>query len=249
VFSGVYAVKQRDMTHTYELIKDAQEGNASAKETLVIENMKLIYSVAHRFSGKGYDTEELSQVGSIGLLKAIERFDVSFGVAFSTYAVPYILGEIKQFLRDDGPLKVSRDIKSLGAKISLIIEETEKSEGRCPGVVEIAKSLGVSPEEVAQAQEALALPKSFYAPTKDGTGVLSDILADTKDENLIIDKLDLKSALFSLEDRERYIIIMRYFKDKSQSEIAKKLGISQVQVSRLEKKILNEFRSRLDCIS
>ncbi|MBR4890986.1 MAG: SigB/SigF/SigG family RNA polymerase sigma factor [Clostridia bacterium] len=237
------------MTHTYELIKDAQKGNAFSKETLVKENMKLIFSVAHRFSGKGYETEELCQVGAIGILKAIDKFNVAFGVAFSTYAVPYILGEIKQFLRDNGPIKVSRDIKDLGAKISHVIEETEKTEGRCPGIVEIAKSLGVSPEEVAQAQEAMSPPKSFFAPIKDGTGILSDVLADTKDENLIIDKLDLKSALLSLDKRERYIIVMRYFKDKSQSEIAKKLGISQVQVSRLEKKILNEFRSRLDCIS
>ena len=209
--------------------------------------MGLVYSVARRFYGRGYDDEDLNQVGAIGLLKAIDKFDISFNLRFSTYAVPLIMGEIKRFLRDDGPVKVSRTIKHTAAEAARVIEEVQQKEGRVPGVLEIAQVLGVPPEEVVQAREASVPPESFFAVRADGNKTLEDFLPSKENESDLLDRLDLKSAVADLPQREQTIIIMRYFLEKTQSDVAKKLGISQVQVSRLEKKILNGFRNRLKC--
>jgi RNA polymerase sporulation-specific sigma factor len=240
-------VEQYGSKQTYELIEKAQSGDEKAKNKLAEDNMGLVYSVARRFYGRGYDEEDLNQVGAIGLLKAIDKFDISFNLRFSTYAVPLIMGEIKRFLRDDGPVKVSRTIKHTAAEAARVIEEVQQKEGRVPGVLEIAQALGVPPEEVVQAREASVPPESFFAVRADGNKTLADFLPSKENENDLLDRLDLKSAVADLPQREQTIIIMRYFLEKTQSDVAKKLGISQVQVSRLEKKILNGFRNRLKC--
>ena len=231
--------------HTYSLICLAQSGDENAKNQLAEENMKLVFSIARKFYGRGYDNEDINQIGALGLVRAIENFDISLGVRFSTYAVPHILGEIRRFLRDNGPIKVSRSLKQTGAEISRYIEEKQKNEGITPGVLEISKALNISCEEVISAREATLAPESFQAVLKDGKSTLSDILPDKEKESEILNRLDINCAISSLPEREQKIIIMRYFEDKTQAEIAKKLGISQVQVSRLEKKILIDFREKL----
>lgn len=234
-----------DNEHTYFLIKAAQEGDESAKNQLAEENMRLVFSISKKFYGRGYDDEDINQIGALGLVRAIDNFDTSLGVRFSTYAVPHILGEIRRFLRDNGPIKVSRSIKQIAWDISRVCEEIQKAEGRTPGVLEIAKKLGLTPEEVVSAQEAVMPLESFQAVLGDGKTTLSDILPDKETESTILNKLDIKSAISNLPEREQKIIIMRYFEDKTQSEIAKRLGISQVQVSRIEKRILLDFREKL----
>lgn len=238
-------MEQYENSQIYELIKKAQNGDVSAKEKLTRDNLKLVYSIANRFIGRGYDIEELNQVGSIGLLRAIEKFDVSFGVKFSTYAVPLILGEIKRFLRDDGPIKVSRSLKHTASETARVIEDVQKTEGRCPGVLEISKIIGVAPEEIVQAREAVAPTESFSSLRGDTNKTLADILPSKENENDMLEKLDLKTAIKNLKERDKSIIVMRYFLEKTQSDVAKKLGISQVQVSRLEKRILEEFKKNL----
>ncbi len=176
--------------------------------------MGLVYSVARRFYGRGYDDEDLNQVGAIGLLKAIDKFDISFNLRFSTYAVPLIMGEIKRFLRDDGPVKVSRTIKHTAAEAARVIEEVQQKEGRNPGVLEIAQALGVPPEEVVQAREASVPPESFFAVRADGNKTLADFLPSKENESDLLDRLDLKSAVADLPQREQTIIIMRYFLKK-----------------------------------
>ena len=240
-------MEQYESKQTYALIKKTRAGDASAKEKLTEENMGLVYSIARRFYGRGYDDEEINQVGAIGLIKAIDKFDLSYGVRFSTYAVPLIMGEIKRFLRDDGPLKVSRSIKHTAAEAARISEEVQKKEGRTPGVLEIAKLLGLPPEEVVRAREASAPPESFFAVRAGDDRTLADFLPCKENESDLLDRLDLKSAVADLPQREQTIIIMRYFLEKTQSDVAKKLGISQVQVSRLEKKILDRFKKKLQC--
>jgi len=238
--------QQRDIKQ-YQLITKAQQGDKTAKETLLQQNMRLVYSIARRFYDRGCEKEDLHQIGAIGLLKAIEKFDTAYQVCFSTYAVPLILGEIRRFLRDDGPLKVSRSTKHIASEAARITEEIQKQQGRLPGILEIAALLKCSPEEIERAQEATMPPESFSAVMRDGNQSLEDCLPDKHSENELLDRLDLKAAVQDLTLREQTIIIMRYFQDKTQSEIAKKLGISQVQVSRLEKKILTNFRDRLAC--
>ncbi|MFR8974460.1 MAG: sigma-70 family RNA polymerase sigma factor [Eubacteriales bacterium] len=238
-------MEQYGSKQTYELIEKAQSGDEKAKNKLAEDNMGLVYSVARRFYGRGYDDEDLNQVGAIGLLKAIDKFDISFNLRFSTYAVPLIMGEIKRFLRDDGPVKVSRTIKHTAAEAARVIEEVQQKEGRVPGVLEIAQALGVPPEEVVQAREASVPPESFCCPRMETKPW--QLLPSKENESDLLDRLDLKSAVADLPQREQTIIIMRYFLEKTQSDVAKKLGISQVQVSRLEKKILNGFRNRLKC--
>ncbi len=234
-----------DNEHTYSLITAAQSGDENAKNQLAKENMKLVFSISRKFYGRGYDDDDINQVGALGLVRAIERFDTSVGVRFSTYAVPHILGEIRRFLRDNGPIKVSRSIKQTAAEISRLIEEKQKNEGVTPGILEISKALKISVEDVVAAKEASVPPESFQAVLSDGKTTLSDILSDKEKESEILVRLDIKNAISSLPEREQKIIIMRYFEDKTQAEIAKMLGISQVQVSRIEKKILLDFRRKL----
>ncbi len=235
---------QKDATQ-YALILRAQAGDKDAKEQLTIENTGLVWSVARKFYDRGYDKEEVNQIGFIGLLKAIDKFDTSYNVCFSTYAVPLIMGEIKRFLRDDGPIKISRTHKQLAAEAARVAEEIQKKEGRIPGVMEIAKILNSSPEEIAEAQSATKPIESFSAVYEDSGKTLADLLPDKENESKWLDSLDLKNVVAALPPREQSIIIMRYFFEKTQSDIAKKLGISQVQVSRIEKKILTNFRKQL----
>lgn len=230
-----------------ELIFKSQQGDKEARDLLVEKNVRLVWSVVQRFLNRGYDPEDLFQIGSIGLIKAIDKFDLSYEVRFSTYAVPMIIGEIQRFIRDDGTIKVSRTIKELGNKIRMTKEELTKVLNRSPTVQEVAEALNISPEDVAQAQEAIKYPHSIHETVYENGGepiTLLDQIAD--DDKHWFDKLSLEDAIRSLTERERLIVYLRYYKDKTQSEVAKRLGISQVQVSRLEKKILEEMKELMN---
>src|SRR5690625_3400465 len=230
-----------------ELIVKSQEGDKEARDLLVEKNVRLVWSVVQRFINRGYDPEDLFQIGSIGLIKSIDKFDLSYDVRFSTYAVPMIIGEIQRFIRDDGTVKVSRSIKELGNKIRMTKEELTKTLNRSPTVQEVADELDITPEEVAQAQEAVKNPHSIHETVYENGGepiTLLDQIAD--DDKQWFDKLTLEEAIRSLSERERLIVYLRYYRDKTQSEVAKRLGISQVQVSRLEKKILEEMKELMN---
>lgn len=230
-----------------ELIYKSQQGDMEARDLLVEKNVRLVWSVVQRFLNRGYDPEDLFQIGSIGLIKSIDKFDLSYEVRFSTYAVPMIIGEIQRFIRDDGTIKVSRTIKELGNKIRITKEELTKTLNRSPTVQEVAEELGISPEEVAQAQEAVKNPHSIHETVYENGGepiTLLDQIAD--DDKQWFEKLSLEEAIRSLSERERLIVYLRYYRDKTQSEVAKRLGISQVQVSRLEKKILEEMKEHMN---
>ena len=232
---------------TYNLIKEAQAGSASAKEKLVEENMGLVTNIARRFYGRGYDIAEINQLGAMGLIRAIDNFNTELGVAFSTYAVPVILGEIKRFLRDDGPVKVSRSIKETALKVALFVEQETKQKGAAPKILGISSALGIPPEDIIAAKDACSAPFSINSEMSEEGKTLEELLKSDHDENLLIAKIDIKDAINNLSEREKNIIIMRYFMDKTQSFVAKKLGISQVQVSRLEKKILEKLKKQLMC--
>lgn len=232
------------------LLRRAKDGDESATALLVEQNTGLIKSVLRRFNGRGFETEDLFQIGAIGLIKAIRRFDLSFDVQFSTYAVPMIMGEIKRYIRDDGIIKVSRSLKELSIKASSVREALIRENGEEPTVSEIAKQIGVSPEEVAAAFEATARPESLYTKSgdgdKDGQALIDRLESPQSLEKITVDKLLITSLLKEFPQREQKIIILRYFRQKTQSQIADLLGISQVQVSRLEKKILSKMREKLE---
>lgn len=232
---------------TMELIALAKEGNKQAEATLVEENLGLVWSVVKKFSGRGYEADDLFQIGCIGIIKAIQKFDLSFGVRFSTYAVPMIMGEIKRFLRDDGAIKVSRSLKELAGKARITKEVMEKELFREPTVGELAERLGVEQGDLIMALDASAQPESLYKTVHEGDRsdvLLMDKLAATDDTG-VVDKIALTESLRHLGERDRNIIYLRYYKGKTQVEIARLLGISQVQVSRLEKKILSALREQL----
>lgn len=235
-----------DKNAVYDLIKEAQSGSTYAKEKLVSENLGLAMKIAGKFYSRGYDTADINQLATLGLLRAIDNFDISHGVMFSTYAVPVIMGEIRRFLRDDGPIKISRSTKEISMKVARFIENEIKEKGTTPKISEIAASISHTVEEIIEAQEASIPPHSLNAESPDGAS-LADILKSGDDENSLITRIDIKRAVCALTDREQKIIIMRYFMDKTQSAVAKKLGISQVQVSRLEKKILTKLKNILMC--
>lgn len=234
---------------TFDLIRLAQSGDTSAKSRLLEENMGLVLSIAKRFYNRGYDKDEINQLGSIGLLRAIENFNLSLDVRFSTYAVPVILGEIKRFLRDDGPIKVSRSIKQTASRIAHFTENYQKTYGKTPGVCDIAQNLGIDVDEVITAQDATRQPESISKEFDSGNSKIEDFLKAESPDSDILTKIDIKTALSSLPEREKIIISMRYFQDTTQKDVAQKLGISQVQVSRLEKKILEKLRTYLECES
>lgn len=237
------------MDETMQLIEQAHNGDKTARDRLVMDNVGLVWSIVRRFTGRGCELEDLFQIGSIGLIKAIDKFDTSYDVKFSTYAVPMITGEIKRFLRDDGMIKVSRSIKELGAKVSAARESLSGSLGREPTIEELAGVLGTSKEEVAASLEAGAQVESIYAPSgagEDNNLSLLDKLAEEKEENeALLDRMVLGELLKALDQKEREIIVRRYFYSQTQTQIAQVLGISQVQVSRMEKKILRQMRERL----
>ncbi len=237
------------MDETLKLILRAHEGDKTARDQLVMDNVGLIWSIVRRFAGRGYEMEDLFQIGSIGLMKAIDKFDTTFEVKFSTYAVPMITGEIKRFLRDDGMIKVSRSIKELGLKVKCAREEMTYELGREPTIEEIAGSVGVSREEVAASMEAGAEVESLYRTVNknDENSILliDKIEEESSAQEELLNRMVLRELLTGLSDKDREIIIRRYYYNETQSQIASHLGISQVQVSRLEKKILKQMREKL----
>ncbi len=252
------------MEETSVLIARSQAGESSAREVLIENNLGLVRHIVKRFAGRGYDLEDLFQIGVIGLMKAIDKFDLSLGLKFSTYAVPMITGEIKRFLRDDGPVKVSRTIKENGLKVRLSRQRLQGEEGREPTLQEIAEATGLSAEDVVLAMEAAIEVESIYAAVyqDDGSEVyLVDKVVREKagavgrsvaggcdggdaEKEELLNHILLKQLLDSLTPADRELICMRYFQNKTQMEIAARLGVSQVQVSRMEKKILLNLREK-----
>lgn len=233
------------MSRIEELIARAREGDSQAKEDLVSENAGLIWSVAKRFIGRGTDPEDLYQLGCLGFLKAVEGFDLEFGTQFSTYAVPKIAGEIRRFLRDDGAVKVSRSIKEQSAAIKAARNRLTSALGREPSVLEIARQTGFTPEEIALAETATAATESIQKETGDEGFSLEDVLTDTESEERMVEKIALRQAIASLPEREQTVIKLRYFHGLTQQRVAKVLDVSQVQVSRIEKKAISMLRDML----
>ena len=235
------------MEHTLALIGRAHQGDKEARDTLFEENTGLIYSVARRFLGRGVEMEDLFQIGSIGLLKAVDKFDPAFEVKFSTYAIPMILGELKRFFRDDGMIKVSRSIKENQHRVYLAREKIEKELGREPSLKEIAEMLEMPPEEVAMTMDSAAEVESLYRTVYQSEGTVISLIDKIPEkenaEEHLLNRIFLEEILGKLESSDRKLLYMRYFQDQTQTQIAEQLGVSQVQVSRMEKRILKKLRS------
>ena len=226
-----------------QLIQRSQAGDRTATEQLVVDNSGLIWSVARRYFGRGIDSDDLYQLGCVGFLKAIAGFDAAYGTQFSTYAVPKIAGEIRRFLRDDGSVKVSRSIKERAAGIKMARQRLTARLGREPGVSELAAELGLTPEEIASAETATASAESIQRQTGEEGFSLEDVLCTDGMEERIVESLSLRAALAQLSGRERLVIDLRYFHALTQEKVAKIIGVSQVQVSRIEKKALANLRN------
>ena len=237
------------MDHTLALIIKSQQGDKEARDTIFEENAGLVYSVAKRFLGRGVEMEDLVQIGSIGLLKAIDHFDRSYDVRFSTYAVPMILGEIRRYLRDDGILKVSRSLKENCVRIYSAREKLEKELGREPVLEEIAAAAELSVEEalisLESGAEVESLHKIIYQGDENDISLMDRLQEKENGQDLALNRIFLDEILQKLKVKERQLIYMRYFKDMTQTEIAAELGISQVQVSRMEKRILKQLKEQL----
>ena len=237
------------MEHTLALIGRAHQGDKVARDKVYEENTGLIYSVVKRFAGRGVEAEDLFQIGSIGLLKAVDKFDTSFEVKFSTYAVPMIIGEIRRYLRDTGIIKVSRSLKESQYRVFKIREDLEKKLGREPSVTELAEAAEISLEELNIVLEAGAEVESLHKTIYQGEGtelsLLDKIPEKENRQEKLLDKVLLEELLGRLEAEERKLIYMRYFQEMTQTEIARQLHISQVQVSRMEKRILKELKKQL----
>ena len=230
------------MSGLEELIARSQAGDASATETLVTENAGLIWAVARRFVGRGTELDDLYQLGCLGFLKAVEGFDLEYGTQFSTYAVPKISGEIRRFLRDDGAVKVSRSIKEQAASIRSARNQLAAALGREPTVQEISRQTGFSPEEIALAETATAATESIQRETGEEGFSLENILTDTESEERMVEKIALRQAIEALPEREKTVIKLRYFHCLTQQQVAKVMSVSQVQVSRIEKKAIANLR-------
>ncbi len=234
---------------TLELIERSKQGDKAARDMVVTMNIGLVWSIVRRFAGRGHELEDLFQIGCIGLIKAIDKFDTSFEVRFSTYAVPMITGEIKRFLRDDGIIKVSRSLKEIAGKVRIAKDLLGNKLGREPTIEEISGELKISTEDVVLAIESNAEVESLYKTIYQGDGnaiYLIDKIEQDKDDNeKMLDQIALREIIATLDEKERNLIELRYFRDKTQTDIAKEMGISQVQVSRLEKKILKVMRERM----
>ena len=234
-----------------ESIKKAQEGDNIELEKLINNNNGLIWSIVRRFQGRGYEKEDLYQIASMGFIKAIKRFDTNFEVKLSTYAVPYMIGEIKRYIRDDGPIKVSRSIKELGIKIRELQREYFYKKGEDISIEKKKKELKVSKEDIALAMEATRKPESIEGTSsinsKDGKDInLIDRLSTDKDEEEILtNKIVINELIKDLDERDKKVILLRFFKEKTQSQVAEILGVTQVQVSRIEKKVLNSMKTKL----
>ena len=230
---------------TQTLIRAAQAGDRSAAEQLVVENSGLIWSIARRYFGRGTEPDDLYQLGCVGFLKAVAGFDLSYGTQFSTYAVPKIAGEIRRFLRDDGQVKVSRSLKERAAQIHQARTRLTGTLGREPAVSELAAELDLTPEEIAMAETATGMAESIQRESGDEGFSLEDVLCTDGMEDRILESLSLRNALSHLTERERMVINLRYFHGLTQQKIAGLLGVSQVQVSRIEKKALTNLRTYL----
>lgn len=238
------------MSENAVLIRKAQSGEKKAREVLIEQNLGLVHHIVKRFLGRGYDAEDLFQIGVIGLIKSIDKFDTSYDVKFSTYAVPLITGEIKRFLRDDGMVKVSRTLKENGMKVRYAAERLGSKLNREPTLAEVAREAELTDEEVVMAMEANVQVESIYKSVyqNDGNEIfLVDQLADEKqnEQELVLNHMVLSQLIGGLSQKEQKLIKLRYYQDKTQTEVAKLLGISQVQVSRLEKKILLDMRQKM----
>ena len=230
------------MSGLEELIALAQAGDKLAKERLITENSGLIWSVARRFLGRGTEADDLYQLGCLGFLKAVEGFDLEFGTQFSTYAVPKIAGEIRRFLRDDGAVKVSRTIKEQAVTIRTMRNQLSSALGREPTILEISRQTGLSPEEIALAENATAATESIHRQTGEEGFTLENILSDTESEETMVEKISLRQAIESLPERERNVIKLRYYHGLTQQRVSRVLDVSQVQVSRIEKKAIEMLR-------
>lgn len=233
----------------YRLIKLAQSGDKSALEELTLQNKGLIWASARRFLGRGVDIEDLFQIGAIGLIKAVNKFDTSYDVEFSTYAVPMILGEIRRFLRDDGIIKVSRNLKELAYTAKNAAEKIYLNEGREATILEIAEAINSTEGDVMLSLEATQPTESIYRSIHDGANsqvlLIDKLNAVASDEDGILTNMALRQAIDTLPSRERQILLLRYYKEKTQSEVAKIMGVSQVQISRIEKKLLGILRKKI----
>lgn len=233
------------MSSQEEMIRKAQAGDRDASEQLVTENAGLIWAVAKRFIGRGTDVDDLYQLGCLGFLKAVEGFDLEYGTQFSTYAVPKIAGEIRRFLRDDGAVKVSRSLKERSATIKTMRNHLMLALGREPTIAEISRQTGLTTEEIALAETATSATESIQRETGEDGFSLENVLTDTESEERLVEKISLRQAISKLNEREAMVIQLRYFHGLTQERIAKVLSVSQVQVSRIEKKAIQALRELL----
>lgn len=237
-----------DDVSTIEYIRRAKLGDSTAKETLIEHNVSLVKCIVKRYLGKGVDYDDLFQIACMGFLKAIAGFDEGFGVKFSTYAVPMIAGEIKRFMRDDGSVKVSRTMKQTAKEINAFVEEYTIQHGKQPPISAIAEKFGIEEAEAVFIMGSSKMPLSLYGGTdfKDGKErELIETLTTDDNQDDWLDRMLLRGAIESLTERDRRVIILRYFRDMTQSEVAERIGVSQVQISRIESRILKEFREKL----
>ena len=234
-----------------EAIKKAQNGDKIVLEQLINNNNGLIWSIVRRFQGRGYETEDLYQIASMGFIKAVKRFDTNFEVKLSTYAVPYMIGEVKRYIRDDGPIKVSRSIKELGIKIRELQKEYFYKKGEDITIEKIEKELKVSKEDIVLAMEATRKPESIEGSSKCNyksekcINLIDRISTDKNEEEILTNKLVINELIKGLNERDRKVILLRFFKEKTQSQVAEILGVTQVQVSRIERKVLNSMKTKL----
>jgi RNA polymerase sporulation-specific sigma factor len=230
------------------LLLQAKTGDEAARERLINCNLRLVFNLIQRFTGRGYEMEDLFQIGTIGLMKAIDKFDTTYNVRFSTYAVPMIIGEIRRFLRDDGPIKISRSLKETGIRIRYTEEALTKELGRVPTLHEVAAKLELTPEELTEALEATqyltSIHEELYQDDGDAIYVI-DQLADRDDDTKFLEHMALGEVMDRLPEREKHILYLRFYRDQTQIEVAKRIGISQVQVSRLERSALKKVREML----
>lgn len=236
-----------DEVQTQEYIKLAKKGDSLAKSVLIEENSPLVKSVIKRFKNSAIEYEDLFQIGCVGFLKAIKNFDEKFNVKFSTYVVPMIIGEVKRFLRDDGIIKVSRNIKSQNIQINKFIKQFEEANNKKPSFAEISKYFGIDEEEIVFIMDSAKQPISIFTPLEDEDSGLTiiDRFSETNEVDDFFDKIEIRNLLSKLNDKEKKLVILRFFRDKTQTEIANIMKISQVQVSRLENKILADLKNKL----
>lgn len=234
---------------TQELIAKAKAGDEEARERVINCNLRLVFNLVQRFSNRGYEPEDLFQIGTIGLMKAIDKFDQSFQVKFSTYAVPMVIGEIRRFLRDDSPIKVSRSLKEMGAKIRYAQEQLTKELGREPKLTEVAVLLNIEVDALVEAMEATqglsSIHEEVYQDDGDAIYILDQLADKQNDESHFIENIALHEVLEKLPEREKNILQLRFYHDRTQTEVAKEIGISQVQVSRLERSALKKVKEML----